>query len=221
MAVINYELNATVRLDVGKGASRRLRRADGVPAIMYGGDTAPTNLHIMHNDILKLLRHESAYSHILTVTVDGKKQQVLLKALQRHPYKPRIVHIDFLRVSANEKIHVHVPLHFMGEEQAPGVKTEGGVVSHLLIDVEISCFPGDLPEFIEVDIANLALGDSINLSELKLPKGVEIVALAHHGLEHDAPVVTISATRATTAADAAEEAADAAAGAQPAAPKAE
>jgi len=205
MAVINYELNANVRKDVGKGASRRLRRTDGVPAIIYGGDDKPVNLDLAHNDMLKLLRHESAYSHILTVNIDGKKQPVLLKALQRHPYKPRIVHVDFLRVNANEKINVRVPLHFMGEDVAPGVKVEGGVVSHLMIDVEISCLPANLPEFIEIDISELALGASINLSGLKLPKGVEILALAHHGLEHDAPVVTISATRATTAADAASD----------------
>jgi len=210
MSAVNYELNATVRQDVGKGASRRLRRSDFVPAIIYGGNDVPTNLTLAHNDMLKLLRHESAYSHILTVNVSGQKQQVLLKALQRHPVKPRIVHVDFLRVNANEKIHVNVPLHFLGEEQAPGVKIENGVVSHLMIDVEISCLPANLPEFIEVDISSLSLGQSIHLSELKLPKGVEIVALAHHGLEHDATVVTISATRATTAADAAEDAAVAA-----------
>lgn len=191
-----FELIAETRNDMGKGASRRLRRrADKVPAIIYGGESSPLPLMVDHNHLLKALENEAFYSHILTVKVDGKPEKAVLKALQRHPSKPRIIHMDLLRITGKEKIYMRVPLHFLGEEKAPGVK-EGGIVSHLLSDIEVHCLPDNLPEYIEVDVANLALGESIHLSHLTLPKGVELVEL-NHG--HDLPVASIHLPRAAIA----------------------
>lgn len=204
---VAFELIAESRQGVGKGASRRLRRAGRVPAVLYGGNKAPESLSFDHNEIVKQLQHEGFYSHILSITVGSRKESAILKDLQRHPYKPAILHLDLQRVSADEKIRVHVPLHFINEQTAKGVKQEGGVVSHLLIDVEVACLPKDLPEFIEVDLSELGLGESIHLSELKLPEGVEVVALSH-GAEYDVPVVNIHHARR-----AAEEAGEGEAGA--------
>jgi large subunit ribosomal protein L25 len=203
---ISFELEAQVRQDKGKGASRRLRRAEQVPAILYGAGKEATPLLLDHNKVIVALQNEAFYTHILTLKVDNKSEKVILKDLQRHAYKPRVLHIDFQRINANEKLKMHVPLHFVGADKAPGVKA-GGLISHLISDIEISCLPANLPEFIEVDLSNLALDQLLHLSELKLPKGVEIVAL-NHG--HDLPVANIHLPRAEEAPVAAAPAAAAA-----------
>lgn len=174
-----FEVQAELRTDAGKGASRRLRHAGQVPAIVYGGKDAPVSISLEHNKFLRHLEEDAFYAHILTLVVDGKKNKVVLKDLQRHPASDvRIMHADFLRIDANQAMTMTVQLHFMGEDVAPGVK-EGGAVSHLMTDVEISCMPADLPEYVEVDISALALDASIHLTELVLPKGVTLTALSH------------------------------------------
>jgi large subunit ribosomal protein L25 len=174
-----FEVQAELRTDEGKGASRRLRHAGKVPAIMYGGSDAPVSLTLDHNKFLRHLQEEAFYAHILTVVVDGKEQQVVLKDLQRHPASDvKIMHADFLRVDAKHAMTMTVRLHFIGDDVAPGVK-DGGKVSHLMTDVEISCLPKDLPEFIAVDTSTLELDGSIHLTELVLPEGVTLTALTH------------------------------------------
>ncbi|RJQ47123.1 MAG: 50S ribosomal protein L25/general stress protein Ctc [Gammaproteobacteria bacterium] len=170
---------AETRNAKGKGASRRLRHADKVPGIIYGGEQPAVPVTLEHNSLLRHLDHEAFYSHILTVKLDGREEKAVLRDLQRHPHKPRIVHIDLQRVSATQKLRMRVPLHFTGADIAPGVKQSGGVVSHLMSDLEVSCFPQHLPEFIEVDLSQVKLNESVHLSHLKLPEGVELVALAH------------------------------------------
>lgn len=188
-----FELTAELRQQFGKGASRRLRRLqDRVPAIMYGGGESAIPLSFEHNELGKALKNEAFYSHILTIKLDGKKHQAVLKDLHRHPFKPRIIHMDLLRITGKEKIDMTVSLHFSGEEIAPGVKKDNGVVSHLLTSVEIRCLPADLPEYIAVDLSKLALDQTLHMSELKLPKGVELVAL-NHG--NDLPVASIHIPR--------------------------
>lgn len=198
-----FELNAELRLDQGKGASRRLRRnADKVPGIIYGGGEEPTSLSFQHNQLRKALENEAFASHILTIHVDGKKHNAVLKALQRHPYKPRILHLDLLRITGKEKINMQIPLHFTGEDVAPGVKLDNGIVSHLMSSLEIRCLPADLPEYIEVDLSNLKLDESFHLSDLKLPKGVEIVALMQGvTTESNLPVASIHMPRAVVIED--------------------
>lgn len=198
---LSFEIQAETRQDVGKGASRRLRKANKVPAILYGADKPAQSLVLDHELLLRSLAQEAFYSHILTVNVDGKPQKAVLKAVQRHPYKPRILHIDLLRTSAKQKLRMHVPLHFIGEESAPGIK-EGGLLSHQLIETEIECLPADLPEYLEVDVSALPLNGLVHLSEIKLPKGVTIPALAQ-GPEHDQVVASIHLQRVAT--DEAEE----------------
>lgn len=186
-----YELTAEARSHSGKGSSRRLRRLENkVPAIIYGGDKNPAMIVLDHNSLTKALENEGFYSHILTLEVAGKKEKVVLKDLHRHPSRPKILHADFLRVNPNTKITMQVPLHFKGGDDAPGVDKEGGVISHLMNEIEIRCLPGDLPEFIEVDLSKLSLGDAVHLSDLKLPKGIEITALLH-GSEADQAVANI------------------------------
>lgn len=186
---ISFEVNAEVRDVQGTGASRRLRRENRVPAILYGGGEEPRMLQIAHNQILKHLEHEAFYSHILTIRVGEETTKAVLKDVQRHPAKLQILHLDFLRVHSGDRIKMHIPLHFINEDAAPGVKA-GGMVSHQRNEVEISCLAKDLPEFIEVDLAALDIGDSVHLSELRLPEGAEVVALAQ-GAEHDLAVVTV------------------------------
>lgn len=190
-----FELNVTVRTDLGKGASRRLRRlADLVPAIIYGEGKAPVNITIPHKDILKAVSNEAFFSHIITLNVDGKKEQGVIKALQRHPAKPRILHADFQRVSADHAINVAVPLHFINEEKCKGVKIGGGSIIKALNELQISCLPKDLPEFIEVDMTDLGVGEAIHISQIKLPKGVSSVDLTH-GHDADNAVVSVLAPR--------------------------
>lgn len=217
----SFELVAEFRDTQGKGASRRLRRDGKVPAILYGGHREARALTLSHQKLAIMLENERFYSTILSLKVGDQTQAAILKDVQRHPYKNAIVHIDFQRVEENEKIRMSIPLHFKGEAIAPGVKSQGGIVSHMRNDVEISCLPKDLPEFIEVDISGLSLNESIHLSQLKIPEGVQLLELA----KEDAAVVAIHSPRAeepepTAAAAAAattEGAAPAAAGAAPAA----
>lgn len=186
-----FVVNAEVRTDKGKGASRRLRRLENlVPAIIYGGDKEPVSLTLKHNEIIKSLESEAFYSHILTINIAGKAESAILKDLQRHPARDEIMHADFLRVSKNQPINVHVPLHFTNEEACVGVKMEGGAISHQASDVEITCLPGDLPEFIEVDMSEVHIESIIHLSDLVLPKGVTVAAL-QHGEDHDLPVAAV------------------------------
>jgi large subunit ribosomal protein L25 len=191
---ITFELDAEPRSDIGKGASRRLRHANHVPAVIYGGGEDPISLTLNHDKVSVALAHEAFYSHILSVKVGKKTEKVILKAIQRHPSRARIQHMDFLRVRADQKLKMHVPLHFIGEEKAPGAK-EGGIFQHLMTDVEISCLPAHLPEFIEVDVSKLALDQSVHLSELKLPKNVELTAFAHGVEGHDQAVISIHIPR--------------------------
>ncbi len=188
-----FEFVATSREQSGTSAARAARRQGNVPAVIYGGDTEPAMLVLNHNDVTRHLENEAVYSHILDITVDGKTEKAVLKGLQRHPAKPQILHLDFMRVSEKDKIRIHVPLHFTNESIAIGVK-KGGVATHARVEVEVNCFPSALPEYLEVDLAKLDLGDSIHLSEISLPEGVEIVELTQ-GEEHDLAVVSILASR--------------------------
>jgi len=167
---------ATVRDLQGSGASRRLRRAGKVPGIVYGGSAAPATIEIEHNPLWHALQKEAFHSSILDLEIDGKSEKVLLRDFQPHPYKQLIMHIDFQRVDATHKIHVRVPLHFSGEENSPAVKLSGGLVSHVITELDVSCLPGDLPEFIAVDLSNLEAGKSIHVNDLALPKGVTPVS---------------------------------------------
>ncbi len=185
----DFVLKAEPREDQGKGASRRLRRDGKTPAIIYGAGKAPGPISLVHHEVLHQLENEAFYSHILTVELGSQTERVVLRDVQRHPYKPVILHLDLQRVSENEKIRVHVPLHFIHEDTCKGVKA-GGLISHLQVEVEVMCLPKDLPEFIEVDLADVEVGQTVHLSELKLPAGVEIPALAH-GAEHDLGVVNV------------------------------
>ncbi|MGB5510649.1 MAG: 50S ribosomal protein L25/general stress protein Ctc, partial [Woeseiaceae bacterium] len=185
---------AELREDQGKGASRRLRREKKVPAIIYGAGRPPRPLAFDHNKVLLELENESFYSSILNIKVGKKSQAAILKDLQRHPAKNQIMHMDFQRIVEDEEIRMNVPLHFIGEDIAPGVKQGGGSVSHLMTDVEIVCLPRYLPEYINVDVSELELDAMLSLSDLKLPEGVEVPALAQ-GPEADRPVVSIHVIR--------------------------
>ncbi len=183
MATI-HEIKAQSRKDEGKGASRRLRHADKVPAIVYGGAQAPQSIQLDHNTVALATRHEWFFSSILDLSVDGKVQKVLLRDLQRHPFKPRVLHLDFQRIDENKAIRLRVPLHFLNQEKSPAGKISGIVITHELNEIEISCLPKHLPEYIEVDLVALDKGQTVHLSDLKLPAGVEIPEL-RFGKEHD------------------------------------
>ena len=189
----DYSLELQTRQDKGRGrgASRHLRRNGLVPGILYGGDKAPEQFTVPHNIFIKCLEDEGFYTNLVTLTIDGKKQKALLKDLQRHPYKRQIMHADFQRVTGNETLHRHVPLHFLNEETAVGVKLSGGTVFKQLKDVEVTCSANDLPSFIEVDLTNLELNQTLHLSDLTLSKGVTLTTLAL-GEDHNLPVVTIN-----------------------------
>ncbi len=198
-------LNAEVRTDLGKGASRRLRHADKVPAILYGADKEPVSLTFEHKQILKAQEAENFYTSVLTLEVAGEKVEALLKDVQRHVYKPKIQHMDFLRVDATHKIQTTIPLHFLNEDAAESVKA-GGVLNKTVHEVEVSCLAKDLPEFIEVDVSEVALGQTLHLSDLKVAEGVELVQLVK-GADHDQAVVTIAAAKGSSE-EAEEEAAE-------------
>lgn len=174
-----FVVNAELRTDQGKAASRRLRRTGKVPAIVYGGKEPAQQLALSHHEMQKHLETEAFYSHILTLKFDGKEQQAVLKDIQRHPAEPILMHFDFQRVFADVAIRMEVPLHFIGGDKCPGVKVDGGLVEHQLVQVEIECLPRDLPEFIEVDLSNMKLNETIHLSQLKLPAGVVLIELRH------------------------------------------
>jgi len=181
---MKFEINASQRKVQGTGASRRLRRAGRVPGILYGGDKGAVNIELDHKDLLRNLHNEKFHASILTLQLDGGAEQVLLRAFNMHPVKSQVQHVDFQRVSKDKKIHVKVPLHFVNAAGSPGVKEQAGVITHVLNELDIECFPDDLPEFIEVDLAQITVGSSVHARELKLPKGVE--ALLH---KDDDPVV--------------------------------
>ncbi len=199
---VEFALNAEMRSDLGKGASRRLRRYVAmVPAVIYGGDKAPQSISLLAKELAKLLETDAAYSHVLNLNVAGTNESVIIKALQRHPAKGFVLHADFIRVVADQKLTAHVPLHFINQETSVGVKQQGGEASHVLVEVEVACLPKDLPEFIEVDMANVEVGQIVHLSDLKLPQGVELVALAHG---NDLAVANIHASRVAKEEGAAE-----------------
>jgi large subunit ribosomal protein L25 len=176
-----YEIIAEPREDVGKGASRRLRRDGKVPGIVYGSDKNVTAITVEQNDIMHQLEHEAFYSRILTLKIGKDKDKVVLKDLQRHPYKRQLLHIDLQRINENEELTMRVPLHFINEDKCIGIKQDGGVASHVITELEIRCLPKDLPEYIDVNMAEIMLGETIHLSDLKLPEGVENYALIHGG----------------------------------------
>ena len=189
-----HEIKAQSRNDEGKGASRRLRRAAMVPAVVYGANLPPQSIQIEHNTILLAAKHEWFFSSILDLNVDGKVQKVLVRDWQKHPFKQQMLHMDFQRINENEAVRVNVPLHFLNQEKSPAGKTSGVVISHNLTEVEVSCLPRNLPEFIEVDLVDLKPGDIVHLSQVKLPKGVDVPAL-HLGADHDIAVVTANAVK--------------------------
>ncbi len=187
------ELNAASRSEKGTGASRRLRRAGKVPGILYGAGKEPVMLSFDHDPLWHHTRHEAFFTSILSLKIDGKLvDQAIVRDLHMHPYKPRVAHIDLQRVSATERLHLPVPLHFINQESAPGVKLQGGLVAHLVTEVDVSCLPSKLPEFLTVDIGNLHVGESIHLSNLTVPEGVVLTELAHG---NDLAVVTITVVR--------------------------
>jgi large subunit ribosomal protein L25 len=216
----DFTLHAKGREDTGKGASRRLRRLAGeIPAIVYGGKKAAAQISLSQKDVTKALENEAFYSHVISLDVDGKSEDVIIKDLQRHPAKAFVMHMDFFRVSKTTKLQTRAPLHFINEEACVGVKLGGGLIAHSMTELEISCLPKDLPEYIEVDMADVEIGQTLHLSDIKLPKGVESVALSH-GDDHDLPVAAVNKPKAVeeisdeapeapeTAEDSAEEASE-------------
>ena len=187
----NLTIDADVRCDLGKAASRRLRRTGYVPAILYGAGLESQNILLDHKKVMKALENHDFFSQILDLEIEGKSQRVVLKDLQRHVFKERILHMDFLRVKENEEIVMNIPLNFVGIDSSPGVKLGGGIVSKLMSEVEVKCLPANLPKSIEVDISDMQLNDIIYLSDLELKDGVELTVLAQ-GNEYDQPVVTVS-----------------------------
>ena len=209
-----FEISAEPRTAQGKGASRRLRRLGKIPAILYGADKEPTTLQLDHNQMWLQTENEAFYSHILTLKLDGNEEKVVVKDMQRHPFRQLIMHMDFLRINEAEELTLRVPLHFINEDTCIGVKQGGGVISHQLSDLEIICLPRDLPEFIEVDLANVELGQTLHLADLILPTGVRIASLAHGG-DASLPVVSCHLPRTVEEAAPAAEAAPVAAAAPP------
>ncbi|MHB0777018.1 50S ribosomal protein L25/general stress protein Ctc [Halomonas sp. WWR20] len=199
----DYKLTANVRHALGKGASRRLRRENQqVAAIIYGGEKTPQPITIDKAAFYKAIEDEAFFSSLISIDVEGSTEQVVIRDLQRHPYKALVTHADFLRIDATHELSMHVPLHVIGEDACKGVKDEGGVLHVLANDVEVSCLPSNLPEYIEVDVADLSMGETLHLSDLKLPQGVSLVALTH-GEEYDAGVVSV--THATVSAASEDE----------------
>ena len=207
MSEANFKLDASVRTDLGKGASRRLRREDKLPGIIYGGEEAPVSITLEHNKVNNSADFEAFYSHVLEINLDGKVVEVLVKDMQRHPFKPKITHIDFQRVIAGQDVHTNVPLHFVNEEKSAAVKA-GGIAEHHVTEIEVTCLPKNLPEFIEVDMAGVEMGQTLHLSDLTLPAGVSSVELAKNDEAHDLAVVTVKP--APKAADAEEDGEEAA-----------
>jgi large subunit ribosomal protein L25 len=201
---MTIEIGAAKRTVQGTSASRRLRHAGRVPGVLYGGKDPAVNIELDHNELFQAARKEAFHASIITLKLDGQPQQVLLRAMNMHPWKLEVQHVDFQRVLADQKIHMRVPLHFVNQENSPAVKVAGAVVNHVMNDIDISCLPADLPNFIEVDLANLTIGHSVHVKELTFPKGVEPVL--HRG---ENPVVASAsmprAAETEEAAAAAEE----------------
>jgi large subunit ribosomal protein L25 len=189
---ITYQVGADSRHDQGKGASRRLRRAGKVPAVLYGGEGGPRSITLDHQQLLTLIDKEKFYSSIISVNVDAQPQPAIIRDVQMHPARNAVVHVDLQRVVESEKLRIHLPIHFKGEAVAPGVKTQGGIVSHLMQDVEVSCMPADLPEFLELDLSAMNLNETLSLGDIPLPAGVTIPELAHR----NPPVVSVHSPRA-------------------------
>jgi large subunit ribosomal protein L25 len=185
-----FTLDAEIRTDLGKGASRRLRHAGKVPAVLYGANKEAISLTLIHNKVFQAQGFEAFYSHVLTLNIGEEKVEVLVKDMQRHAFRPLVMHLDFLRVDAKKTLQTNVPLHFLNESNAESIKLNGGHAEHHMVDVEVNCLPGDLPEFIEVDLLNVELDQTIHLTDLVLPKGVTLVEL-NKGETHDLAVVTI------------------------------
>ena len=204
---LKFTLSAEVRSDYGKGASRRLRRTNKFPGIIYGGGGNPTPISLNHNEVINNLQHEAFFSHILTLDLAGANEQVIIKDIQRHPFKQQILHMDLQRVLANEAITVRVPLHYLNEETCHGVKTEGGALNKIENDVGVSCLPADLPEYIEVDVAELKLGESLHLSDIKMPSGVTMTDFVEGDEDHDRAIISVFQPRAAAEASADDEAA--------------
>ncbi|MBL1143043.1 MAG: 50S ribosomal protein L25/general stress protein Ctc [Proteobacteria bacterium] len=201
-----FELVAEKREDVGKGASRRLRHAGKLPGIVYGTDKEPTMITLDHNAVMHSLDNEAFYSHILTLKTGKASEKVVLKDLQRHPYKRLLMHIDLLRVNENEALTMRVPIHFINEEKAVGVKQGGGVVSHVMTEIDVVCLPKDLPEYIQVDMLEVEMDQTVHLSDLVLPEGVQLYSRLHGG-EDSLPVAAIHAPKASAVDDAEDAAA--------------
>jgi large subunit ribosomal protein L25 len=202
-------LSAEPRTDVGKGASRRLRRVAGrVPGIVYGGGEAPEMISLFANDLAKAEKIEAFFSQILELQIEGRKVQTVLKDLQRHPSRGEIIHLDLQRVFADQELHVHLPIHVLGEEACKGVKQSNGQILHQMIEVEVVCLPANLPEYLEIDVTDMDVGESIHLSEIPLPEGVSIPAL-ELGEDHDQPVVQVVEKRVQAEEEETEEAAEA------------
>lgn len=199
-----HKISATSRKDEGKGASRRLRHAGLIPAVVYGGDAAPQSIQLEHEKTWLLSQHEWFYSSIIDLEIDGKVQQAILRDMQRHPYRQIIMHLDFQRVDASKVLRTSVPLHFVNEDTSPAGKSAEVVVTHELNELAIECLPKDLPEFIEVDLSALKSGDIVHLSDIKLPAGVSIPELKL-GKEHDLAVVIARLGRAESAAEGEEK----------------
>lgn len=206
-----FQIPAEMRADVGKGASRRLRRAGRVPAVVYGANREPAIITVDHDSVLHMTENEAFFSSILELNVDDKRQKVVLRDLQRHPFKPRLTHIDFLRVSDDVSVRMSVPLHFINEETSPAGKKAGVVISHQVTEVEIDALPGNLPEYLEVDLANLQPGESVMLSQIQLPEGVTVPSLEINE-DSDHPLVTAIFIRAGQGTGEAAAEADAALG---------
>ena len=201
----NIQLNAEPRADSGKGASRRLRRMDLVPAIVYGGDGDPQSISLSHNEFSHELENEAIYTQLIDLNIGKDTDEVILRDLQRHPYKKRILHADFFRIDKKKPIHVVVPIHALNTEDCVGVRLDGGMVTQVATEIEVVCLPKNLPEYLEIDVLDLHLGETLHLSEIKMPEGVEIVALTF-GEDHDTGVISVVKTREEIIEDEAPEA---------------
>jgi len=190
----NIQLNAEPRADSGKGASRRLRRTGLVPAVVYGGDGSPQSISLVHNEFNHELENEAIYTQLIDLNIGQESEEVILRDLQRHPFKNRILHADFFRIDKKKPIHVVVPIHAVNTEDCIGVRLDGGMLTQVATEIEVICLPKNLPEYLEVDVAELHLGETLHLSEIKMPEGVEIVALTY-GEDHDSGVISVVKTR--------------------------
>lgn len=207
--ITDYQISAEPRTATGKSASRRFRREGKIPAVVYGAGKDNLSLLLDHHEIFHNLETEGFHSAIIKINIGKQVEQAILRDVQMHPVKPNVFHVDFQRVSATEKLHIAVPIHFIGEEDAPGVKTEHGIMSHMINEVDVSCLPADLPEYLDIDVSGMNLGDSVHLSDIKVPEGVELTALLHEG--EDQVVATVYAPQIDAEAEELEEAEAAAA----------